>query len=125
MREALNIINPRIDFDGLKYMIWPGKPVEKIVPFPLAGKLKYNGKEMIDDFDIGQGEMVEYYPFKRDGEFSWDLNVDDNGSKAVVKVRHIRPGSFVISSDVIWKKKWFLQAYVKWEENNFENIKEK
>ncbi|NLI92462.1 MAG: DUF342 domain-containing protein [Peptococcaceae bacterium] len=106
----------RIVWDGMKYLIFPGDEVETVVPFPMAGKLKYHDKELFEEFKISKDESLEFYPVVNNGEFSWEIKVDENGERAIAKVTQERPGRFVLNEELTWKKKWFLERNVYWED---------
>jgi hypothetical protein len=105
-------------WDGAKYTLFPPASVMSIVPFPLAGRLLYNGQEVFEEVTFYPGDKIEYYPVKSKGEFSWELQISQDGSRAVAKVKHERPGRYVLKKDIDWRKKWFLANDVRWEEDS-------
>lgn len=107
----------RIVWDGAKYLIFPGDEVETIVPFPMAGKVKYKDTELFDEFKIAKEESIDFYPLINNGDFSWEIRAEEDGSRAVAKVRHERPGRFVMDEEVAWKKRWFLERNIFWEQS--------
>lgn len=98
-----------------KHQIFPGSNVITIVPFPLAGMLKKNGREMFEEFSFQQGDLIEYYPLVIEGVFAWDLKTAEDGSLAVVSVKHEQPGQFRLNTPIVWRKKWFLAQNIEWE----------
>ncbi len=48
------------------------------------------------------------------GDFSWEIRAEEDGSRAVARVRHERPGRFVVDAEVTWKKRWFLERNIVW-----------
>lgn len=107
--------NTRVSWDGEKYLIFPGNEVETVVPFPLAGRLKYDGQERFEEFRIKQGDMLEFYPITKKGELTWILEIFPDGSKAVAKVKHEHAGRYVLEKEIPKMTRLILERYISWE----------
>ena len=117
--ESLPAASPkqqRVFWDGEKYIITPGANTEVIVPFPMAGRLVYQGKEFFEEFTIRNGDSLEYYPLTETGNFGWDLKVSEDGSRAIAEVQNERPGTFSLKNNIVWRRKWFLEHNIIWKE---------
>lgn len=106
----------RIIWEESKYIVTPQDSVISIVPFPMVGRLIYKGKEFFDEFEITSGDSFEFHPLVKNGGFSWELRVADDGSKAIAKVKHERSGRFVLEQEIDWRRKWFLERHVVWQD---------
>lgn len=104
----------KITWDGLKYTILPGKQVETIVPFPLAGRLRSKTEGIITELNIQKGDIFEFYPEVKEGGLTWDIEVSD-GSKAVAKIWHEHAGRYVLAEEIPKLKVLPLERYLTWE----------
>lgn len=109
----------RIVKDGEKYLIFPDDNVESIVPFPMVGKLMYKDIELFEEYKISGGEIFQYHPLVKKGQFSWELQVSETGSNAIAKVKHERPGRFVIKDNVTRRRRFFLENHVAWQKSDW------
>jgi hypothetical protein len=114
----------KINWDGNKYIITPGKD-SVIVPFPMVGKVIYKGRELFDEFTVDRGEYFEYYPLTQEGQFSWELKVNEQGSQVLAKVIHERPGRYILKKEVSRQKRWLLENWIEWQESDWEISPEK
>jgi len=110
--ENKNIL---ITSDETKYTIIPGKITEKIVPFPPAGRLYHNGKEITDEFNVLPGVILEFYPECRQGGLSWEISVDKEGKEAVARVKHYHSGRYVLMDDIPELTRLALERFIIWE----------
>lgn len=104
-----------VSWDEVKYKIIPGKSVETIVPFPLAGKLFCEGEEITDEYRFQRGDRFEFYPMQRQGGLSWNIQVVDDKSKAVARVRHEHSGRYVLTEDIPKASRLVLERFITWE----------
>lgn len=104
-----------LSWDGTKYLIYPGREVNKIVPCPSVGKLVYREQEMKHTFEIEKGCMLEFYPLMIEGEFSWEINILPQGVKAVAKVKRKKGGRYVLKEEIPKSTELILENYAVWE----------
>ncbi len=113
--ENIFLDKTTISWDGNKYLIIPGKTVEKIIPFPVAGKLIYAGEEIKHEYDVQPGSAFEFLPEGKQGVFTWDIQVWPDGSKAVAKVTYQHTGRHILCDEIPEVTRLDLEKYVIWE----------
>lgn len=104
-----------VSWDGTKYTIALGKKVETVIPFPTAGKLLKQGKELKEEHHVLKGETLEFYPVTRQGGLTWNIDVLPDGSKAVAAVKHEHSGRYVLSEDIPPITRIFFEKFIIWE----------
>lgn len=109
----------KVIWNGEKYLIFPGNNIKKFVPFPLVGKIIYNGQEMFEEFAVAQGHFIEFYPVTKIGHLILDLKIYEDGSKAIVIVNHEHPGQYVLIDKITETGKLFLEKCVEWKPGNY------
>lgn len=87
-------------WDGNKYNFVLGEGVKQFRPFLQAGEVLLNGILKDKPFPVSFGDQVEYHPYTNEGSLTWELQVRFHGLSVVAKVRHERPGHYVISKDL-------------------------
>lgn len=105
----------KVEWDGTKYSIFPGILAESIVPFPSAGKLLYREQEMNEEFIVQKGESLEFFPESRLAGLTWNIVVEQDGSRAVAMVKHEQPGRYVLSEEIPKMPRILLEKYISWE----------
>ncbi|MEI5987732.1 FapA family protein [Dehalobacter restrictus] len=105
----------RVLWDQVKYTIYPGSRVQSIVPYPHAGKLFMLGNEIGYEMPVNKGDTYEFYPLVQQGELSWKISVEPDGSKAVARVRHARAGKFVLANSLPNYSQLVLEQHVSWD----------
>ncbi len=115
-----------IDWDGTKYTIKPGLNTEIIVPYPLAGRLMLQGKEISDEYFVARGNIFEFYPISKRSQLSWNIEVAPGGTKATARVRHEHGGSYILAEEIAPCTKLQLERYLTWQgqEDNSEKRSE-
>lgn len=111
-----------ITWDETKYTIFPGKQVETIVPFPLAGKLFYQENEIRDEYSVRKGDCFEFYPLSKEGGLTWELDVASDGSKAVAIVKHEHSGRYILEEEIPQSAQLFLDRFISWESSPDSNV---
>ncbi|UWG98358.1 FapA family protein [Dehalobacter sp. DCM] len=86
--------------ENTTYRIQPGTSVEKIVPYPQAGKLLINGKEITSESPVQPGDAIEFLPSTGKVMMVWDIIADTDGRKAVARVWRENTGHTVLSEDI-------------------------
>ncbi|MFA6807409.1 MAG: hypothetical protein WCR27_00275, partial [Eubacteriales bacterium] len=81
----------RVIKNANKYLVFLGRGIENVVPYPIAGVVKYKDQQMNEEFAVKSGEMFEYYPLVKHGELNWKLEIDEKGENASAKVKHQLP----------------------------------
>ncbi len=104
-----------VSWDGIKYTIFPGRQVETIVPFPLAGRLVHEAKEIMKEFSVQKGDTFEFHPEIKEGGLTWDIEVLSDGSKALAKVKHEHSGRYVLAGEIPKLKMLPLERFITWE----------
>lgn len=113
--EVIISENTILSWDGTKYIIYPGREVNKIIPCPSAGKLVYREQEMKQEFEIEKGCILEFYPLVLEGEFSWDIKVISPGNKAVARVERKQAGKYILKEEIPKSTTLILENYAVWE----------
>lgn len=101
--------------DEYKYTIYTGEPVESVVPFPLAGKVVYEGEEMTKEFSVQKKDVFEFFPVQKQGGLTWSIDALPDGSKAVAKVSNEPSGRYVLPEEIPTSNKVLLEDLVTWQ----------
>ena len=104
-----------IAWDGHKYIIKPGKKVETVIPYEPAGKLFSGDEEVVTELTVNKGVSLEFYPVKRKGGLTWNIEADPEGHKAVAKVRHGHAGCYKIVEDIPDTTRLYIEKITYWE----------
>ncbi|HHV64775.1 MAG TPA: DUF342 domain-containing protein [Peptococcaceae bacterium] len=108
----------KVSWDGNKYLIKPGRRVKSIVPYPLAGKLMLDDQEIKAEQRLQPGTVLEFYPEVKQKEFTWNLEVAADGSKAVAEVKRERPGRYVLAEEIPPSSRIVLEKFVTWQHSS-------
>ena len=104
-----------------KYVINLSEDVETVVPFPLAGRLLYKGKEMFEEFSISHEYSIEYYPVISPSQLSWKVKVQEDGTKASLVVEREKGGKYILCTKIPFTNKFLLKRYITWEDGQDED----
>lgn len=85
--------------DG-SYSIVPGSGVCRIVPYPEAGCLTLNGKEMTGSFSIISGEKLKFMPGIVSGYRTWELETRQKGLSVVAKVKSAKSKKMILPEEI-------------------------
>src|SRR5690554_2857205 len=99
-----------------KYVITIPEGIKFVVPFPPAGKLIWRNKVQEKAFMVEKGEVVEYVPFFSQGELTWQLEILDQGLKAIAKVNHFKPGCYTLLQELPITTAWRLEDVAQWQD---------
>ena len=105
-----------------KYVITIPEGIKFVVPFPTAGKLIWKNKVQKKAFMVEKGEVIEYLPFSSQGELTWQLELQEQGLKAIAKVNHFKPGSYALLQELPITTAWRLEDVVYWQELATEGV---
>ncbi|NLO96636.1 MAG: DUF342 domain-containing protein [Peptococcaceae bacterium] len=103
-----------VTWDGTKYTILVGPTVKTVIPFPAAGKLLYNGEEVLSALMVQAGDRFEFFPAANFSGLQWELQVWPDGSKAFVKVQRRPVGRFKLDEVVFETECFELENWVTW-----------
>ena len=105
-----------ITWDGTKYTLLTGQTIEKIIPFPAAGKLFHNGEEIRSEHIVQAGDVYEFIPEGTLLGLRWELQVYPEGSKAIVKVKRHPVGRFKLQEDIPMVQSLNLEELTTWQD---------
>ena len=91
--------------------------METVIPYEPAGKLFSGDEEVVTELTVNKGVSLEFYPVKRKGGLTWNIEADPEGHKAVAKVRHGHAGCYKIVEDIpdttrLYIKRLHIGAFV-------------
>lgn len=101
--------------DG-KYKIECVEAVKRIEPFPPAGAIYWNGQLQDQVFWINPGDQVEFYPAEKVGQFTWEIELRDQGIQTIALVNHEKSGCAVLGSGIPADVTLRLEKVIGWEE---------
>ena len=101
-------------WDGEKYGIHIGADIEKVVPYPPVGRLTYKGQEVIQQIKAHKGEILEFYPLKKDGGLAWQIEVLPDRYRALAKIKHISTGRYIVDEIIPKCEELIFENIVKW-----------
>lgn len=107
---------PSVIWSKDKYVITFNEDVETVIPFPLAGRLLYKGKEMFEEFSLSQEFDIVYYPVTKPGQLSWNLHVQEDGSKAILTVEQEKGGKYILCTEIPYNDRFILKRCITWED---------
>jgi hypothetical protein len=82
--------------EDYKYVIKMGEGVRFVVPYPAGGSLYYKGQLKEVAFKVEPGDTIEFYPQFFPGEFTWQIEIREQGLSAIAKVNHLRAGYYTL-----------------------------
>ncbi|NLM20158.1 MAG: DUF342 domain-containing protein [Peptococcaceae bacterium] len=106
----------QVTWDGTKYTLLTGQTIEKIIPFPAAGKLFHNGEEIHSEHIVQPGDAYEFIPEGTLQGLIWELQVCPEGSKATVKVKRQPVGRFKLQEDIPEVQILNLEELITWQD---------
>jgi Predicted polymerase, most proteins contain PALM domain, HD hydrolase domain and Zn-ribbon domain len=82
-----------------RYIIKPGNGLIKIIPCK-EGEILCNGVVQEKPFFPKERDILEFRPFHEPGHLTWELKVRHQGLSLIAKVKHIRPGMYVLAETI-------------------------
>lgn len=122
MSDTQNTFSANWIREEQKYVITIPEGIKFVVPFPPAGKLIWRKKIQEKAFMVEKGEIVEYFPFSSQGELTWQLEILDQGLKAIAKVNHFKPGSYALMQELPITPVWRLEEVAYWQDIASEGV---
>lgn len=106
-----------VTWDGEKYLIKLRADVEKVVPFPSAGRLMSKGQEVLQQMSINEGDTLEFefYPLHKKNALTWSIEVLPDKYKAIANVKREDTGRYILEEIVSQSKEFTLEEHLKWE----------
>ena len=104
-----------ITWDGEKYLIKIGADIERVVPFPSAGRLMSKNQEVSQPISINTGDILEFYPLHKSIGITWSIEVQPDKNKAFAKVKREETGRYILEEIVPASKEFILEEHLKWE----------
>jgi len=98
------------------FSIIPSDKVKKIIPFPPAGKLLLNDKEVRFDLEIEPGSVLKFIPESKKEYLDWSIDIMAEGRKAIALVKHQHAGRYMLREDIPEENEIELKKYLTWED---------
>jgi hypothetical protein len=105
----------KVRWEENRYIIVPGDGVISFIPC-LEGEILCNGVVQEMPFYPEKRDIIEFRPFREPGQLTWELEVRFQGLSLIAKVKHTKPGMYVLPETITSHASLDLANYLEWKE---------
>lgn len=110
-----SLVISRSCWEENRYVIVPGEGLINIIPC-IEGEILCNGMVQEKPFFPEKSDVLEFRPLREPGCLTWELEVRFQGLSLIAKVKHTRPGMYILAETISTYSSLDLAKHVEWKD---------